>query len=133
MGHFKDIEEARGFLVKDRFATANGIALEELNEGSCVCSINIREDHRNALGNIMGGVIFTLADLAFAIITNNVHYPTVALDSDIRYLSSSKGENLIAKASLVKSGKTTSTVSISVYDEFDKLIALFTGTGFKLQ
>ena len=132
MGHFKDIEEARGFLVKDRFATANGIALEELNEDSCVCSINIREDHRNALGNIMGGVIFTLADLAFAIITNNVHYPTVALDSDIRYLSSSKGENLIAKASLVKSGKTTSTVSISVYDEFDKLIALFTGTGFKL-
>lgn len=132
MGHFKDIEEARGFLIKDRFATANGIALEELNEDSCVCSINIREDHRNALGNIMGGVIFTLADLAFAIITNNVHYPTVALDSDIRYLSSSKGENLIAKASLVKSGKTTSTVSISVYDEFDKLIALFTGTGFKL-
>ena len=132
MGHFKDIEEARGFLIKDRFATANGIALEELNEDSCVCSINIREDHRNALVNIMGGVIFTLADLAFAIITNNVHYPTVALDSDIRYLSSSKGENLIAKASLVKSGKTTSTVSISVYDEFDKLIALFTGTGFKL-
>lgn len=132
MGHFKDIEEARGFLIKDRFATANGIELEEVNEDSCICSIKIRDDHRNALGNIMGGVIFTLADLAFAILTNNAHYPTVALDSDIRYLAASKGEKLTAKASLVKTGKTTSTVSISIYDEFDKLIALFTGTGFKL-
>lgn len=132
MGHFKDIEEARGFLIKDRFATANGIELEEVNEDSCICSIKIRDDHRNALGNIMGGVIFTLADLAFAILTNNAHYPTVALDSDIRYLAASKGEKLTAKASLVKTGKTTSTVSISVYDEYDKLIALFTGTGFKL-
>ena len=133
MGCFKDILEAREFFKDDKFAASNGITLDELYDGGCICSVNIRDDHRNALGGIMGGLIFTLADFAFAVASNNDHRLCVSLDSDIRFLSSSKGSVLTAKASVVKSGKTTSVVSVVVIDETGKEIALFTGTGYKLK
>ena len=132
MSFFSDIEEAREFFKGDRFAASNGMSIFSIYDGGCVCKAQIRDDHRNALGGIMGGVIFTLADFAFAVASNNDHRPTVSLDSDIRFLSASKGSELTAKAELVKSGKTTSVFHVIVTDEFEREIALFTGTGYKL-
>ena len=132
MGCFKSVEEAREFFKGDRFAATNGIEIEDLYDGGCVCSVKIREDHCNALGSAMGGLVFTLADFAFAVASNNDHRPCVSLDSDIRFLSPSKGSILRAKASLVKSGKTTSVFNVVVTDETGRETALFTGTGYKL-
>jgi len=132
MSCFSDIEEAREFFKGDRFAASNGMRIVSLREDGCVCEADIRDDHRNALGGIMGGVIFTLADFAFAVASNNDHRPTVSLDSDIRFLSSSKGSRLTAAAKLIKSGKTTSVFRVDVTDETGKDVALFTGTGYKL-
>ena len=133
MGCFKDINEAREYFKEDKFAASNGITIDDLYDGGCVCSVKIRDDHRNALGGIMGGLIFTLADFAFAVASNNDHRPSVSLDSDIRFLNASKGSVLTAKASIVKSGKTTNVISVIVTDETGKEAALFTGTGYKLK
>ena len=73
MSTFSSVEEAREFFKNDRFATYNGMQLDELYEDGCVCSMTIREDHKNAYGGVMGGVIFTLADFALAITSNNIH------------------------------------------------------------
>ena len=132
MSTFKSVEEAREYFVHDRFATTNGMFLEELHEGGCTCSMDILETHRNALGGLMGGVIFTLADFAFAISSNNDHSPTVALDINIHFLKSSKGSRLIAKSECIKSGKTTSVFKVVVTDDLGKEIALFLGPGYKL-
>ena len=133
MGCFKDINEAREYFKGDKFAASNGITIDDLYDGGCVCSVEIRDDHRNALGGIMGGLIFTLADFAFAVASNNDHRPCVSLDSDIRFLSTSNGSVLTAKASIVKSGRTTNVISVIVTDESGKETALFTGTGYKLK
>jgi len=132
MAVFKDIEEAKDFFKGDRFAMVNGMQLDEIYEGGCVCSCRISDDHRNALGGVMGGVIFTLADFAFAAASNNDHKPTVSMDSDIRFLASTRGSVLTARASLVKSGRTASVFTVTVTDELGKEIALYTGTGCKL-
>ena len=132
MSTFKEINEAREYFKKDLFATGNGMVLDELFEDGCVCSMEIRPDHRNANGGIMGGVIFTLADFAFAITTNNIHMPTVAQQVSIYYLSAPKGNRLIARAKCRKSGKTTSIVAVDVSDETGRDIAQFIGSGFKL-
>ena len=78
MATFQSIEEARAYFEKDRFATENGIVLEELLESSAVCSLMLTGRHRNAEGGVMGGAIFTLIDLSFAAAATNVHKPTVA-------------------------------------------------------
>ena len=80
----------------------------------------------------MGGVIFTLADLAFAVCANQIHKLSVAQNVSINYLSAPKGTRLIAKAKCIKSGKTTSVINVFVSDDTGRDIALFTGTAFKL-
>ena len=62
MATFKDIEEAGEYFKKDRFATDNGVRLDELSEEKSVCSLILDDSHKNANGGIMGGVIFPLAD-----------------------------------------------------------------------
>ncbi len=132
MGTFNSLEEAQKFFENDRFATINGMKIESINQDSCVCSMDITKDHRNAYGGIMGGVIFTLGDFAFAVVSNNAHTPTVAMNVNINFLSSSKGTHLTATATCVKSGRTTSVYNVMITDEYDKDVAMFIGTGYKL-
>ena len=129
---FKTIEEARAYFSGDKFATENGMTLDELDGEHAVTSLTLSPRHRNAYGGVMGGAIFTLADFAFAVASNDDHSPTVALDVNIHFLSSSKGNRLTAVAEKVKSGRTTSVFEVKVTDDNDKEIALFIGTGYKL-
>ncbi len=132
MSTFSTFEEARDFFRKDLFATTNGMELTELTETESAATLTVTENHQNAMGGVMGGVIFTLCDLAFAALVNNLHKPTVALDSDIKFLSAPKGNQLTARAKLIKNGRTTIIVSVLVTDETGKEIAIFSGTGYKL-
>ena len=131
MGTFSTLEEAQACFVQDRFATGNGCVLEEVGENYAVASVEIRDEHRNGLGAVMGGLIFTLADFAFAVVANQQHYPTVGLDGDIKFLSSSKGSKLFARGTLVKTGRVTTVCRVDVTDDLGKDIATFIGTGFK--
>ena len=132
MSTFSSLEDARTYFENERFAMQNGMQIDELSEDSCTCSMVIEDYHRNALGGVMGGAIFTLADLAFAVSANHDHQPTVAQNVLINYLNGSRGEVLYAKTMRVKSGRTSSVWQVSVTDDLGKDIALFTGTGFKL-
>ncbi len=130
MGTFASLDEARDFFKGDRFATTNGMTIDELSDGRAVCSMTIRDDHRNAHGGVMGGAIFTLADFAFAVASNNDRENTTGLHSAIEYLSGAKGTRLIAEAVCVKSGRTTSVYEVTVTDDTGRKIALFIGTGY---
>ena len=132
MGYFRSIDEAREYFTGDTFAMTNGITIDRMTDEECVCSMKIRDDHRNAMGGIMGGVIFTLADFAMAVLNNNMHKPTVAMDMNISFLASSRGEHLTATTNCVKNGKNTTSCTILITDEFGKKVSLVTGTGFKL-
>ena len=131
MKRFATAEEAREYFVNDRFAATNGVLLDELTEDGCVCHVDLNDTHRNALGGVMGGIIFTLADFAFAVSSNNVHEGTVALDVSMQFLSASKGSRLIARSFCVKEGRSTCVYRVEVSDDTGRKIALFTGTGFK--
>ena len=132
MGTFASLEEAQEHFKKDKFATNAGMIIDELGEDYSVCSVILTDDHRNAYGGVMGGAIFTLADLAFAACANQIHCLSVAQQISINYLSAPKGERLIAKAKCIKTGRTTSVINVSVSDDTGRDVALFIGTAFKL-
>ena len=132
MANFETVESAREFFYKDLFAVNTGITLDDLTEDKAICSLNITEDHKNAYGGVMGGVIFTLADFAFAVLSNQIHQLTVAQQVNISYLSAPKGDKLIARATCRKSGRTSSIVIVNVEDDLGRDVAMFVGTGFKL-
>ncbi len=132
MSTFNSVEEAREYFTNDKFAYNSGMVLEDLGEDFSLCSMELDDRHLNANGGIMGGVMFTLADLAFAALSNNIHRPTVAQQVSINYLSAPKGKTLKARAELIKNGRSSTIIQVKVTDETGRGIALFTGTGFKL-
>ena len=133
MSRFKTIDEARAYFSCDRFATENGMTLDELDENHAVTSLTIGARHKNAYGGVMGGAIFTLADYAFAALTNDRERITVAQQVSISYLSTVKGSRLVATAHFKKDGRSSCVVNVDVVDDTGREIAQFVGTGFKLK
>ena len=132
MAVFQSLEDARAYFEGDRFALENGITLDAISERGAVCGMALSDRHRNAEGGVMGGAIFTLADFAFAALTNDKERATVAQQVSINYLSASKGTKLTATARYKKDGRTSCVVNIDVTDDTGREIAQFVGTGFKL-
>lgn len=125
-----NLDEVRELFQKDRFATENDAVIDGIGEHYAKCSMRLSEKHRNALGAVMGGAIFTLADFAFAVAANWQMPGTVSLNSSITYLGTAKGEVLTAEAVCLKHGRTTDCYSTSVSDELGNLVATVTTTGY---
>ncbi len=132
MSTFQSLEEAQEFFRGDQFATKNGMRIDSLSETGCVTSMELREDHLNAYGGVMGGVIFTLADFALAVTSNQIHRLSVAQQVSINYLSAPKGKKLFAEAVCIKDGRTSTVINITVKDDTGRNVAFMTGTAFKI-
>ena len=129
----KTLEGVRKIFEGDRFATENGAVIEQIGDHSATCSLRIRDSHRNAMGAVMGGTYFMLADFAFAVAANWEKMGCVSLRSDISFLGAAKGETLIAKAVCVKDGKSTACYRVDVTDELGNLTATMTATGYYIK
>ncbi len=132
MTHFANLDDARDYFSRDRFATENGIVLDALDADKAVTSMTIADRHRNAAGGVMGGAIFTLADFAFAALTNGRGRLTVAQQVSINYLAAPKGTRLVATARYRKDGRTSCVVDVDVADDTGRDVAQFVGLGFKM-
>jgi acyl-CoA thioesterase len=128
----KTIEEVRKIFEGDRFATENGAVIDEIGVNSATCSLEITPSHKNAMGAVMGGTYFMLADFAFAVAANWEKLGCVSLRSDISFLSPAKGKRLIAKATCVKDGRATVCYRVDVTDELGTLAATVTVTGYRV-
>ena len=131
--------KAQEVFQHDRFATeVTGIRVDEVREDYARCLLTLDSKHRNAMGAIMGGVMFTLADLAFAIASNSRcliddrPLEWVSLGSSIQYLGQTKDDTLVAETSCVKQGSSTCVYNIHIHDSKGKAVALVTTTGIHL-
>ena len=130
MENRKILEEVRKTFEADRFATENGAVIEQIGAHSATCSLVLTDSHRNAMGAVMGGTYFMLADFAFAVAANREKMGCVSLRSDISFLGAAKGQKLIAKAVCIKDGKTTTCYRVDITDELGNLTATMTATGY---
>jgi acyl-CoA thioesterase len=128
--HMTPKERAKKILEADRFAVLSGVELIDADENFAVCCLHITENHLNAAGAVQGGAIFTLADTAFGIAANMQGNLTVSINNSISYLKSTRGDTLIAEASMVSSTKRICTCEVEVKDNLGTLIARMTGTGY---
>lgn len=127
-----NLEQMQAFFAQDRFAVqAAGCRILEARPGYAVCEMPISEVHRNAMGAVMGGAIFTLADFAFAVASNIGGTPTVSADATIRYLSAPKGSMLKAIAEETKQGRHLGFYLITLQDELGTNVAQVATTGYR--
>ncbi|MBN2397785.1 MAG: PaaI family thioesterase, partial [Deltaproteobacteria bacterium] len=62
------------------YASSLGIRIDAVEEGYASCSLTVTEGMLNFLGVVHGGLIFSLADVAFSAASNSDHFPSYALD-----------------------------------------------------
>ena len=123
------LEDVRAYFSLDRFATdQTGCVVEEARRGHAVCSLELGERHRNGLGIVMGGAVFTLADFALAVASNVGGAPAVTVSSSIEYLSPAAGKRLTATADADRNGRTLGFYTVDVTDDLGGHVARVTAT-----
>ncbi len=128
------LQEARERFAGDVYATATtGCVIEEVGEKYAKCSVRLdKTRHCNAVGQVQGGVSFTLADFAFAVAANFRQGLTVSVTSTISHLSPVKGDTLIAETRLIKDGRRNCFYEVSVTDDLGTPVAMVNITGAHL-
>ena len=90
------------------------------------------------MGAVMGGVMFTLADLAFAAAANSECIEQdeplawVTTGSSIEYLSQPADHTLTAETQCIKQGRTTCLYLVHITDGTGRAVAMLTTRGVKL-
>lgn len=118
-------------VMNDRFAKLIGIELVEVHEGYALTRLKLREDHLNGVDMVQGGVIFTLADYAFAAASNSGSCTTVGLNVNITYFKSPSGKTIQAEAREISVQNRVSGYHVDILDEDGTLIACFSGLGYR--
>jgi acyl-CoA thioesterase len=115
-------------LADEGTGAAWGIRIEEARKGYCRLSMTLRDDMLNGHGTAHGGMIFALADTAFAYICNGDNYRTVAAQASIVFLGSAEaGETLIAEGEEVATAGRGGVTRVSVKTVDGRHVAEFTG------
>lgn len=126
------IDQIRDFFAHDLFAyEACGCRIVEASQGHAVTAFDITPTHRNAMGAVMGGAIFTLADYALAVACNVGEKPTVSVSNTIEFLSGARGNRLIATCDVDKSGRSLGFYTVDIRDELGTQVARMTATCFR--
>jgi len=117
----------------DHFRELLEIKVLEIRDGYAKMSLKIRKEHINIAGFTHGGVLFSLADCAFAEAVNFGDRQAVAVQVSINYLRpTSEGDVLTAEARTVSDGKTLALCSVVVKKE-EKDVAMFSGLAYKVR
>jgi len=127
-----DIKKIKDKISSDPFAGMLGVRFDEIGEGYVKLSMRVRDDMLNFNGSIHGGVIFSLADIAFSAASNSYGTVAVALHADITYLKAvPPGSTLVATGVEKNKTRRTGLYSITIDDADGNQIAVFQGVVYR--
>lgn len=119
---------ARQMLADEGTGPTWNIRIEEARAGYCRLSMKLRDDMLNGHRTAHGGIVFALADTAFAYVCNGGNERTVAAQASIVFLGSANaGETLVAEAEAVASAGRSGVTRVSVKTDDSRPVAEFTG------
>jgi len=119
---------ARSMLAAEGTGPAWGIEIEEAREGYARIRMTLRPEMLNGHGIAHGGMIFALADTAFAYACNSRNLKTVAAQASIVFLDAARaGEALVAEAQEQALAGRSGVYSASVRGEDGRAVAEFQG------
>jgi acyl-CoA thioesterase len=120
-------------MLRDLASALLGIRLEFVDDKQVTVSMAITERHLNGHGSCHGGLLFALADTAFALACNGSNQAAVAAAATIDFVSPGElGEVLNATATMRVQGKRLGVYDIEVTAADGRLVALFRGRSARL-
>lgn len=123
-----DAANLRPMMRRDRASAALGMTVVVDEPGHAVVRMPVRADMTNGFGITHGGLVFALADTAFAIACNETEFVTVAAGADIAFLAPTReGDVLTATAHRRSVTGRTGVYDVTVTDAAGTVVAEFRG------
>ena len=119
---------AEAMYANDAASNALGIQIDVQEAGRAVARMIVREDMVNGFDVCHGGLLFTLADTAFAFACNGYDDLTFAAAASIDFLRPARlGDELRALAREDYRGTKSGFYTVEVRNQRDKVVAMFRG------
>ncbi|MEQ8515785.1 MAG: hydroxyphenylacetyl-CoA thioesterase PaaI [Chromatocurvus sp.] len=119
--------------AEDHATHALGMELGDIVTGEAEISMTVRKDMVNGHGLCHGGLIFTLADSAFAYACNTHNRRAVASGARIEFLAPARlGDRLTACARQLSQGRSTGVYDVIVSRSDGVQVALFRGNAHRI-
>lgn len=123
-----DRDRVTGLLDADNYARDLGVELISVDDEEIVVALDVADRHANFLGVGHGGMVFSLADCAFSLASNNAG-DAVAIDTHLVLTAASRpGDRLLASVRELSRGRTLGTYRAEVTRSDGRMVGLFTGT-----
>jgi len=127
-------DTAKAMWSRDYAAQALGMAIDEVQPGASRLTMVVRQDMVNGHAICHGGMLFTLADTAFAYACNSHNRNTVASACHIDFLAPDHlGDTLVAEAIERSLSGRTGVYDVTVKTSAGKTLALFRGKSYRIQ
>jgi acyl-CoA thioesterase len=124
---------ARAMYAQDRASQALGMRILEIRPGYARLAMLVREDMVNGHKICHGGLIFTLADSAFAFACNTYDVVTVASSGSVEFLLPTRlGDELTAIAEERSRSKRTGVYDVAVRNQQGECVAMFRGRSHEI-
>lgn len=118
-------------LKNDRYAAYLGIEITDFIAGGATVQLKVQEHMLNAHETVHGGVLYTLADFAFALACNSYGKTTVGLSTTTNFMKSAvEGDTIIAKATEVKRNNRIGFYRIEIETK-NEIIASIDATAYR--
>jgi len=118
---------------RDRAAQALGMRIDSVGPGHATLSMPVRSDMVNGHHICHGGLIFALADTAFAYACNAYNRNTVASGCNIDFVAPGReGDTLQAEAVERSLSGRTGVYDVTVRDGAGNTVALFRGKSYRI-
>jgi len=112
----------------DAASRALGIRIDVPAAGRAIARMSVRDDMVNGFDVCHGGLVFTLADTAFAFACNAYDRITLAAEGNIDFIRPALlGDELEAVASEEYRGTRNGFYTVQVRNQSDELVAMFRG------
>src|SRR6185312_12773820 len=119
---------AQALFANDPASANLGITIESVRPGCARLRMTVRSDMVNGHGMCHGGMVFALADSAFAVACNTYNAVTVAAAASIDFLAPARvHDELTAEARELWRSKRSGIYEICVTNQRREPIALFRG------
>jgi len=130
------LEFGRKVLKEQPFSVLLGTELTSFESGEAVLTLAVREELKQQHGFVHGGVVSYLADNALTYAGGSVLGNCVTSEFKINYVRPAIGEKLIARASVLSSGKKQAVCECKisvVSDKGEVMVAVALGTIVKVE
>ena len=112
----------------DRLSQALGMEIVEIAEGRATLTMPVRQDMANGHGTCHGGMMFTLADSAFAFACNSRNAVTVAQECLVTFLAPAHADDVLTASAVERSRAGRSGIyDVTVTKTDGRTVAEFRG------